>query len=94
MRTKSLGIILILTVLLLMAGSGYSTHPWEGDNDNNGPFGCSAKISRDDPRIIITIPIFSDFLTLIYLNDVSKEGEHQNNSVKIGDNSYQIIFPW
>ena len=105
MRTKDLAIILVLAVLILAAGSVYSgngppgstfgptpkAHPWEGDKD--GPSGCSAMVLQDDPKVIM-IPIFSDFLIWIYIKDVHKESEHQKNSVKIDDKSYQIIFPW
>jgi hypothetical protein len=96
MKTKSLGIILILAVLLLAWGSAYSRiwspvdplpgHPWEG----------SSKMVKDDPKVkvVIMIPIFSDFLIWIYIKGVHKESERQENSVEMGDNSYQIIFPW
>lgn len=105
MRTKGLAIILILAMLIFASGSVYSGfgpprstfgpiakgHPWEGDKD--GPSGCSAMIIQDDPEVIM-IPIFSDFLIWIYIKGVHKENERQKNSVKTGDSSYQIIFPW
>jgi hypothetical protein len=104
MKTKSLGIILILTVLLLAWGSAYSrtgsrggtfkAHPWEEGNNSNGPYGCSAKILKDDPKVVIMIPIFSDFVIWIYIWNTPNDSEHQKNSVEMGDNSYQIIFPW
>ena len=94
MKTKGLAIIVVLAVLILTAGSGYSVHPWEEDNNNNGPFGCSAIVLQDEDPEVIMIPIFSDFLIWIYIKGVHKESECQKNSVKTGDSSYQIIFPW
>lgn len=105
MKTKGLAITLVLAVLILAAGSVYSgsgppgstfgptprAHPWEEDND--GPSGCSAMIIQDNHEVIM-IPIFSDFFIWISIKVVHKESEHQKNSVKIDDNSYQIIFPW
>ncbi len=108
MKTKGLAIILILAMLILTSGSVYSgygpprstfgptpkAHPWEDLNNNDGPSGCSPMILQDDDPKVIMIPIFSDFLIWIYIKGVHKESEHQKNSVKTGDNSYQIIFPW
>ena len=93
MKTKSLTIILVLAMLMLAAGSVYSGHPWEELNNDNGPFGCSPMGLQDDTKVIM-MPIFSDFLIWIYIKDIHKESEHQKNSVKTDDKSYQIIFPW
>lgn len=107
MKTKSLAIILGLAVLMLAAGSAHpgggppgstfgtpSAHPWEELNNNNGPVGSpSVMILRDDHKVII-IPIFSDFLFWIYIKDIRKGSDHQKNSIKIEEGSYQIIFPW
>lgn len=107
MRTKGLAIILVLAVLILAAGSVYSgsgppgstfgptprAHPWEEHNNNNGPFGCSAMVLQDDPKVVM-IPIFSDFLIWIYIKDIHKGSDRQGSGIKIGDKSYQIIFPW
>lgn len=107
MRTKGLAIILVLAMLILVVGSVYSgygppgntfgppakAHPWEDLKNSNGPAGCSAIILQDDPKVFM-IPVFSDFLILIYVKDVHKESKHQKNPVKAGDSSYQIIFPW
>jgi len=94
MKTKGLAIILILAMLIFASGSVYSGHPWEDLNNNDGPFRCSPMALQDDDPTVIMIPIFSDFLIWIYIKGVHKESEHQKNSVKIGDSSYQIIFPW
>ncbi|MFQ6003386.1 MAG: hypothetical protein ACE5KJ_06530, partial [Candidatus Zixiibacteriota bacterium] len=67
-------------------------HPWEEINNNNGPSGCSGN-GYSDGHKVITIPIFSDFFIWIYIKDIRRESEHQKNSVKIDDKSYQIIFP-
>jgi hypothetical protein len=93
MKTKGWAIILILALLIFASGSVYSSHPWEELNNDDGPFGCSPRALQDDYKVIM-IPIFSNFLIWIYVKDGHKEGEHQKNSVKVEDNSYQIIFPW
>jgi hypothetical protein len=106
MKTKGLAIILLLTILMLAAGLAYSgsrptgytfgttiwAHPWDEPNNNNGPSPSSAMIRRDDHRVIM-IPI-SDFLIWIYIKDIPKGSDHQKNSIKINERSYQIIFPW
>jgi len=93
MKTKGLTIILILALLIFASGSVYSGHPWDEHNNNDGPFGSSPRALQDDSKVIM-IPIFSDFLIWIYIKGVHKESECQKNSVKTGDSSYQIIFPW
>jgi hypothetical protein len=104
MKTKSLAIFLVLAMLMLSAASTFSAsgppgsrlrgHPWEELNSNNGPSGSSAMVIQVKDRKVIMIPIFSDFFIWIYVDGVHNEGEHQKNSGKVGDNSYQIIFPW
>jgi hypothetical protein len=107
MKTKSLAIILVLAIMILTAGSVYSGrvppgstfgpivkgHPWEELNNNNGPSGCSAVFLQDN-RKVIEIRIFSDFFIWIYIKDVPKGSNHQKNSTKTNEKSYQIIFPW
>jgi hypothetical protein len=107
MKTKSLAIVLVLAVLFLMAGSVYpgsgppgipsrpvvKGHPWEELNNNNGPSGSKGMVFQDSPKVLM-IPIFSDFLIWIYIKDIRKGNDHQKDSVKISDKSYQIIFPW
>jgi hypothetical protein len=101
MRTKTLAIILVLTMLILATGSVYSAgpppfigsgsgHPWEGSTE--GPGGRPSPISNGHQ--VVMSPIFSDFFIGIYLKDVFREKEHPKKSVKIGDNLYQIFFPW
>jgi hypothetical protein len=107
MKTKSLAIVLVLTVLFLATGSVYSgsrppgstfgpivkAHPWEELNDNNGPAGSSAMILKNDHKVFM-IPLFSDFLIWVYVKDIHKGSNHQKNSTKIDEKSYQITFPW
>ena len=101
MRTKTLATILVLTMLILATGSVYSAgppprigsgsgHPWEGFTD--GPGGRPSPVSYGHQ--LVMSPIFSDFFIGIYLKDVFREKEHLRKPVKIGDNSYQILFPW
>jgi hypothetical protein len=104
MKKKSLAVILVLAVLILATGSVYSEnappgskwkgHPWEDFNNyNNRPSLGSAMFFYNDHKVII-IPIFSDFLIWIFIKDVPKGSDHQKNSIKIQEGSYQIIFPW
>ncbi len=107
MKTKSLAIILVLAILILTAGSVYpgsrptgntfgsptKAHPWEDLNNNNGPSGCSA-VFLQEGRKVIEIRIFSDFFIWIYIKDMPKGSDHQKNSTKTDERSYQIIFPW
>lgn len=107
MKTKSLAIILVLAVLILTAGSVYpgsrppggtigsppKAHPWEEPNNNNGPSGCSAMFPQEDHKVV-AIRIFSDFFIWIYIKDMPKGSDHQKDSIKTNEKSYQIIFPW
>jgi len=107
MKMKSIVIILVLAMLFLAAGLAYSEggppgstfgppakgHPWEEFNDDTGPSGSSAMVIHE-ARIVIMIPIFSDFLIWIRIRDIRKGGDLQESSDKINDKSYQIIFPW
>jgi hypothetical protein len=101
MRTKSLAIILVLTMLILVATWAYSDgwsvpigsgsgHPWEGYTD--GPGGHPSPVSIGHQ--VIMSPIFSDFFIGIYPKDVNKEGERVKRPDKIGDKSYQVFFIW
>lgn len=101
MRTKSLAIILVPTMLVLAAtwacsdgwsgpiGSG-SGHPWEGYTD--GPGGHPSPVSGG--HHVIMSPVFSDFFIGIYLKDAYKEGENRKKPDQIGDKSYRVFFTW
>lgn len=71
-------------------------HPWE-DFDNIPP-GSSGSGVPDPPNAIrdyqrvIAVPIFSDFLILIYIQDINKENSDPGSSIKFRGKSYQIIF--
>ncbi len=105
MRKNSLAFVLVLAALILAGGTAYpgfgppggtsgppaKGHPWEGDI--NVPSGCSPVVIQDDGGMIM-MPIFSDFFIFIYIKGVHKEGEDPGSSVKVGNESYQIIFPW
>lgn len=105
MKAKIIAIILVLAILIIATGSVYSglgppgrtfgptpkAHPWEDFNNNNGPSGCKAMVLKDDRKVLM-IPIFSDFLIWIYIKDAPIGSDH--GGIKIGEKSYQIIFPW
>ncbi len=101
MRTKSLAMVLVLTMLILAAASicsaGWSVpigsgsgHPWEGSRD--GPGGHPSPLSSGHQLTLS--PVFSDFFIGIYLKDVCKVGEHLKKPDRIGDKSYQVFFIW
>lgn len=94
MKARNFVITLVLAVVILMAAPGYSGHPWEELNNNDGgPHGCRAFILQDDAKVIL-IPIFSDFLIVVSVKGVHEDGEHRRDSGKRDNGSYQIIFPW
>jgi hypothetical protein len=104
MKTKSLVVVLVLTVLIFTTGSVYSknappgsvwkAHPWEDSNNSNNRPSLSSNIVIYNDHNVIVIPIFSDFLIWIFIKDVPKGSDHQKNSINTDVRSYQIIFPW
>ena len=108
MKTKSLVVILILAVMILAAGSAYSGrgpkgrlfgstvegHPWEdlkNTTDTGSGVPASTNVTPDYQRVI-AIPIFSDFMILIYIQDINEKNSDSGSSIRFRDKSYQIIF--